>query len=322
MQAAAYVGLKTRGVAGAGAAFIGFGLPAFLLMCLFSFFYGRIGFPMFVFNGMRIAVIAIIFHAVFSLGKNRTKGWRNILFFTLGLTLFLYQIHVLFAIILSAACGILLTQGQAEESRAAIISTLVSARSRLWILSSISLAGVLGLLALRFFHPSLFELCFTMARVDLMAFGGGFASVPIMYHEVVERLAIIQSYDFVAGLILGQATPGPIVITATFVGYLAQGWKGAMAATVYVFLPSFLLVCGLSNVYDKIARIRRVQNALEAIFISFIGFIAGTGIRLALNNPFGLKHGLIGAFLFGLLYLRIPALIVVLTGISAAFLLF
>ncbi|MFH0921191.1 MAG: chromate efflux transporter [Fibrobacterota bacterium] len=321
MQVAAYVGLTTRGLKGAGAAFIGFGLPAFLLMCLFAFLYGRIGFPMSVFTGMRIAVIAIIFHAVVVLGRNRTKNWKNTLFFALGFVLFLYHVHVVFAILLSAAAGMLLLHGQMENPPVAFTSPFASSRSRLWGLSAVFLAGSLGLLMLRLFYPPLFSLCLTMTHVDLMAFGGGFASVPLMYHEVVERLAIIPSYDFVAGLILGQATPGPIVITATFVGYLAQGWKGAIASTVYVFLPSFLLVCGLSGVYAKIAHVRRIQNALEAVFVSFIGFIAGTGVRLALGDSFGLKHGVIGACLFGLLFLRIPALVVAGIGILAASLL-
>jgi chromate transporter len=322
MQTAAYVGLKVRGVPGAGVAFVGFGLPAFLLMCFFSFLYGRIGFPMFVFNGMRMAVVAIIFHAVFSMGKNRVKDWRTVLFFVLGLVLFLYHIHVAFAILFSAGGGILLVREKREILSTSVMPSSTAPRFRLQGLWPVFLLGIFGLLIIRLVRPGLFPLCLSMIRVDLMAFGGGFASVPLMYHEVVERLALVQSYDFVAGLVLGQATPGPIVITATFVGYLAQGWKGAIASTVYVFFPSFLLVCGFSGVYDKIARHWEVRDALEAVFISFIGFIAGTGVRLALDNPFGLKQGLICAGLFGLLILRIPALAVALGGILASWLLF
>jgi chromate transporter len=226
-----------------------------------------------------------------------------------------------FAILFSAIGGVLLMQKPKEMSPVASAFPADSPRFRLWGLGAVFLAGSLGLLAVRLLSPPLFSLCISMVRVDLMAFGGGFASVPLMYHELVERLAVVKSYDFVAGLILGQATPGPISITATFVGYIAQGWKGAILSTGYVYFPSFLLVCGLSGVYDRVARVGKVQDALEAIFISFIGFIAGTGVRLALDNPFGLKHGLICAGLFGLLLLRIPALVAAITGILAAWIL-
>lgn len=73
----------------------------------------------------------------------------------------------------------------------------------------------------------------------MLAFGGGFASVPLMFHEIVEVRSWIDGPTFVNGIALGQITPGPIVITATFVGYLLDGLLRALIATVSVFLPSF-----------------------------------------------------------------------------------
>ena len=84
-----------------------------------------------------------------------------------------------------------------------------------------------------------------MSRIDLFAFGGGFTSVPLMYHEIVDVRSWMESETFMNGIALGQFTPGPIVITATFVGYLLYSIVGAIVATISVFFPSFLIVVGL-----------------------------------------------------------------------------
>lgn len=319
MQTVAFTGLKTRGFGGASAAFIGFGLPAFLLMCLLSYLYGRVGFPIFVFNGMRLAVIAIIFHAAFALGKSGVKKARNTVFIVLGLALFLFRVHPVISILSAAIGGLVLNKPALPEEKA-----LEEGRSNTpW--KALALLLFLSLLVLLFFHlrhPGLFTLCLTMARIDLMAFGGGFASVPLMYHEVVERLELIQGYDFINGIALGQITPGPLIITATFVGYLAQSWPGAIAATFFVFLPSFVLVCGLAGAYEKLARSPRVKTALDAVFLAFVGLIAGAGVRMILQNPMGIKETAVCVVLFGMLFYRVPTLCVVLTGIGSCWILF
>ena len=112
---------------------------------------------------------------------------------------------------------------------------------------SIILAAVsIGFGLLYLFFPDLFWLAALMFRIDLFAFGGGFASLPLMLHEFVD-LRGMDSRTFLDGIALGQATPGPIVITATFVGYMQYGLAGGLVATLGIFLPSFLLVVGIGS---------------------------------------------------------------------------
>ena len=76
--------------------------------------------------------------------------------------------------------------------------------------------------------------------------------VPLMFHEIVEMRSWIDAQTFLNGIALGHITPGPIVITATFVGYIVYGLLGAIVATVSVFLPSFMIVVGVVPYFDRL----------------------------------------------------------------------
>ena len=114
----------------------------------------------------------------------------------------------------------------------------------------VSIAAI-GLVLLFILQRNLFDMAVLMIRIDLFAFGGGFVSVPLMLHEFVEVRSWMDSSTFMNGIALGQITPGPIVITATFVGYILYGSIGAIIATVSIFLPSFLMLVGTVPYYDR-----------------------------------------------------------------------
>jgi len=95
-----------------------------------------------------------------------------------------------------------------------------------------------------------------------------------MFHEIVEVRSWMDSQTFLNGIALGQITPGPIVITATFVGYLLYGLFGAVVATLSVFLPSFLMVIGLTPFFDRLRHSAYATRALGAVLCSFVGLLS------------------------------------------------
>lgn len=95
------------------------------------------------------------------------------------------------------------------------------------------------------FAPVLAKLNLLFMKVDLMAFGGGFTTIPLIQREVVDRFGWVTTREFIDGIALGQVTPGPIVITATFVGYKAGDLLGALLGTIAVFFPSFVVLTTL-----------------------------------------------------------------------------
>jgi chromate transporter len=153
-----------------------------------------------------------------------------------------------------------------------------------------------------------------MSKIDLIAFGGGFASVPLMFHEIVEVRSWMDGPTFLNGIVLGQFTPGPIVITATFVGYLVHGLSGALIATVAIFLPSFLILVGVAPWFDRVRSSLLFSRTIGGILCSFVGLLFTVTIRFALNVHWDWQHALLAiAALAGLVF-RVDILWVVLAG--------
>jgi len=124
-----------------------------------------------------------------------------------------------------------------------------------------------------FWNPVLGQLNLLLMKLGLLAFGGGFTLIPLIQQEVVGRLGWLSTREFMDGIALGQVTPGPIMITATFVGYRIAGVVGAIASTLAVFFPSFLVLVATVPHFDRIKRLRTVQWMLRGVLAGFIGLL-------------------------------------------------
>ena len=160
-----------------------------------------------------------------------------------------------------------------------------------------------------------------MSKIDLFAFGGGFASVPLMLHEFVDVRGWIDARTFMNGIILGQVTPGPIVITATFVGYLLYGIPGGAIATIGIFLPSFLMVIGIAPHFERLRSSPYFNRAIHGILCSFVGLLLRVVGSFAADVQWDAPHLILFAATFIALYLKVDILWVVLVGTVIALLL-
>jgi len=318
MQIAAYVGLRGRGMAGAAASYVGFGLPAFLLMMTFSALYVRahtLPTVVSIFSGLQAIIVAIIANATISFGKNSLKNWQAVLIAFISATLFRLRISPILVILLAAVLGILLYSRQVLSQTTADPKIKVGLQnSLLWLL----LAVAVGFIFLFFADQKLFDLATLMFRIDLSAFGGGFASVPLMFHEVVDVHSWLDAKTFLDGIALGQVTPGPIVITATFIGYLLNGVLGGLIATLSIFLPSYILVVGITPYFDKLRNSPYFSRAISGILSSFVGLLLSVTIRFALDIPWDLPRTILagGAFIALLFKVEIYWVVIVTTPIS------
>ena len=322
MQSAAYVGLRIRGVAGAAASFVGFGFPAFCLMMVLSAVYVQThNLPQIVsvFNGLRVIIVALVANATLTFSKTNLKGWKGVLIAVVIGVVFALGVNPILVILLAAFLGILI-----YHSKPFPIQPAKAQGKDHFDRTPVIILGVfiLGLGALWLIDPQLFDLTTLMSKVDLMAFGGGFASVPLMNREIVGIRSWLGNSVFLDGIAMGQITPGPIVITATFVGFMIRGPIGAILATVGIFMPSFLMIVGITPFFDRLRSYPNFNRAIEGILNSFVGLLLFVTIQFALAIPWDIPRLLIGAgALVALLFKRDILWVVLIGGVISAFVL-
>jgi chromate transporter len=322
MQTAAYVGLRAKGVPGALASFAGFGLPAFILMLTFSSIYApyhAVAGIASLFKGLQVTVVAIVANATLSFGRSAFRSYRDVVIAVAAAVLLWGGVSP-FAVIMGAAlAGVaFLSSGDTPDKAAGGKND----RRRLLQLFALLLVPVSALLALYLDDRKLFSLAALMIRIDLFAFGGGFASLPLMLHEIVAVKGWMDNKTFMDGIALGLVTPGPIVITATFVGYFIHGITGAIVATLAVFSPSFLLVVAITPVFDSMKASAYFHGATKGILASFVGLLFFATAKFAVAVPWDVFRVLLACGALGALLKKVGILYVVLiTALISAVLL-
>jgi chromate transporter len=323
IQTAAYAGLRAHGVAGAAAAYVGFGLPAFLSMLLLSILYVRFNdLPRFIslFNGLQVIVVAIVLQAVISFGRNVANNYKSILFALLAALLFWFGLSPFTVILGAGAMGIV-------AYREPVLKRMVDSQSKetpstarkLTLILVVFLLCIAGLYLLDY---RLFDLGKVMLKIDLFAFGGGFGSLPLMLHEVVSARGWLDSKTFMDGIALGQVTPGPIIITATFVGFLLYGLSGAIIATVSIFTPSFLILIVSAPFFDRLKDSTYFLRAIDGIFASFVGLLVYVCIKFAIAVPWDFMRIALGLASFIALLRKLDIIYVVFGGAVISMIIF
>ena len=116
-------------------------------------------------------------------------------------------------------------------------------------------------------------LLLSMFKVGAVAFGNGMTIMPLLQQEAVMSHHWLTMKQFADGIAFGQITPGPFLITATFIGYKVSGLTGSLLATVGMFYPSFFYTIVMSELYEKIKRNVLIQKALKGILAAFTGML-------------------------------------------------
>jgi chromate transporter len=315
MQTAAYVGLRLRGMAGAAASFLGFGTPAFLFMMLLSALYVRTyTLPAVVsaFHGLQVIIVALVAHATLSYGRTSLKNLKDTIIAAVAAGMFGGGVHPILVIVLAALLGFLLYQRETPPLTGA--SSSASSRSFTTFVSLVLISAA-AFAFLFIAQRNLFTLASLMVKITLFAFGGGFTALPLMFHEVVKVHSWMDAQTFLNGIALGQVTPGPIMLTATFVGYFLYGPLGGCIATIGIFLPSFLIITGIVPYYDRLRASLYFTRTMRGILCSFVGLLLSVTIHFAQNIPWDIPRMLLAGAAFGALLLRVEIIWVVLAGI-------
>jgi chromate transporter len=155
-------------------------------------------------------------------------------------------------------------------------------------------------------------------KIEFFAFGGGLAAVPLRFPEIVHVHHWMDNQTLMDGIALGQITPGPIVITATFAGYLLSGFAGAVVGTVFIFTPSLFLLFLITPIFDRLQHSVLFQRGIRGILVSFVGLLLSVTIHFALTVHWQPVSVLISTAAFAALYRKVNILYVVLAGAAVS----
>jgi chromate transporter len=264
------------------------------------------------FNGLQVIVVAIIINATYSFGRNIANNYRSVIVALLSALLLWLGISPFMAIIIAGILGIAIF-------RVSISSTSVNFDKKETLKNVKHIIGLFVIFlicftGLYFLSTILFNLAAVMLKIDLFAFGGGFASLPLMLHEIVMNRGWLDNKTFMDGIALGQITPGPIIITATFVGYLVYGLLGALVATIAIFTPSFFMVITVAPFFDRLKNSAYFMRAIDGIFASFVGLLLFVCIKFAMAVPWDVIRILLGLMALTALLRKVDILYIVPVG--------
>ena len=142
--------------------------------------------------------------------------------------------------------------------------------------------------------PSYLELFFTFARMGMCTFGGGYAMLPILQREVVEKHGWATEDELMDYYAIGQCTPGVIAVnTATFIGYKTQGLPGAILATAGVIAPSLIIIIAIAAFIQQFAHLAAVQHAFAGIRIAVCALVLQSVWKMAKKGVVDMPTGII-----------------------------
>ncbi len=326
MNTVAFVGYKMKGFKGALVSLIAALIPSFLLMCVLSHFYftyGEVHEVRAFFMGVIPAIWAVIFSTAFKMGKANLTDKKQIVIAILAAAILLLFKTGSFTILLLLSGGLLgyifyhkdyeKTKSSASFPKKPVFSAAILIVICLFINPILEqLTSSIG----GSFHQN-FEIFSRFSSLSITLFGGGYVFIPIMQELLVENFAWLSQQEFIDGMALGQMTPGPIMITSTFVGYKVMGPVGALMATIGMFLPPAILTVYCTKLFEFLESSSIVKSAFKGIKPVVVGMIFSAGIIVAKGFDNLLFSYTIGLISFALLYFKNINLIylLIVTGI-------
>ena len=270
-QLAIYLGWVRARVLGATLVALAFVLPSFLMVLGLSALYVRYGglsWMQGVFYGVGAAVIAIIARSAWKLVKlTLARDWLLwSIFVGAGVVTAWTESEIVWVFIAGGVLG-LLVRGLASTSfrSAALVVAPV------WLVS-----GLHGVAA----DGTLWRIWWFFAEAGAFVFGSGLAIVPFLYGGVVDRLHWLTERQFLDAVAVAMITPGPVVITTAFIGYLVAGPVGAGVAALGVFLPCYLFVIIPAPYFRRFVGNRAMKGFVDGVTAAATGAIAGAAVVL------------------------------------------
>jgi chromate transporter len=291
-----HLGMMKRGRLGGILAGLGFMLPGLLLILAAAWIYQRLDLhhPAIaaVFLGVQIGVIALIVRAVHRIGEHvLADKWLWVAAATSAIASWF---GVTFWIILPAA-GLFYAAAAARRYALAAVAAAIGIVLAVWLTPPSDVGAMPTLVqAASVSAPARF---LSGLKAGLLTFGGAYTAIPFVRHDAVGR-GWIGEAQFLDSLALSGIIPAPLIIFATFVGYLAGGLAGALAITAGIFLPAFGFALLFYDRLERVVEDERLHRLLEGVAAGVVGLIAVTALQLGWNVARSVPSLAIGSAIF------------------------
>jgi chromate transporter len=271
IQVGIWISYIRGGFWGAWAGGWAFILPNFVIVTALGALYvhfGGLSVVKAIFYGVSPAVIALILHSCYRLTKLGMKDWLE---WVLAAAAFVITVRLEAEVaLLFIGCGIVgvLYYGSLFRRRTGA-STTTSFLAGVPLIAAGATPGVM-----------LGKLFTFFLKAGSLTFGSGLVIVPFLEKGLVQQTGWLNEREFLVAVAMGMISPGPVVITATFVGYLVAGFWGAVVATIGIFLPSFLLILIVAPILMRYRTNLNVQGFIKGAYAAAIGTILGACVLL------------------------------------------
>jgi len=316
-QLAIALGYFTRGVAGATLVGLAFVLPSFLMVLGISVLYvayGGLWWMQAAFYAIGASVIAIIAIAAYKLSRTTNKRdpllWG--IFVVLVVVTVWSQAELAEFFIAAGLLVYIVRAWSGWRSGIVVIGFALVAAAAVWLI------GILLARDVARDTPGeepLTQILLFFIQAGAFVFGSGLAIIPFLYQGVVEQLGWLTEQQFVDAVAVAMITPGPVVITVSFIGYLVAGLAGAIVAAIGIFLPVYIFTIVPAPWFSRHRDNAQLRAFVQGATAAATGAITGAVILLAQRSIFDIPTALIALGSLGLLWrFKVPEPLLVLTA--------
>ncbi len=276
-EMAIHTGYHRGGFLGLAAAGVSFILPAVLITGVLAYFYVQYGslpeVEPFLY-GIKPAIIIIILNAIYKLGKKAFKDWKLILIGAAAFVINFLGVNEIYSILIGGIFGAIFIYLSEQKNR---LNTLLPFYFPFLISISLIFQNVQEK------EFSLTKLFLVFIKIGAVLFGSGYVLVAYLDGEIVQGLEWLTRAELLDAIAIGQFTPGPVLSTATFIGYQIAGIWGALIATAGIFLPSFIFVLIINPIVPKLRNSRVFSIFLDAVNVSAVAVMIVVTIKLGIE---------------------------------------
>ena len=279
VQLGIFLGYARAGWWGGLLAGVAFAAPAFVVMLALALAYAALGVSPIVrgaLYGLGPVVVGIFVVALYRLGRSAMRAWpHRCIAVAAAVAALVSPLGTVAILLLAGSAGLFLFHSRRIGAVVGVVLIAVIVLLPLVVPSPVISSGGADQ------APRLGRVVTLFATIGAFTFGGGLSMIALVDEHVVGRLRWLTPQEFIAGLALGQLTPGPVLMVAAYVGYKLLGIGGAVAAAAAAFLPSFVLMLAILPAFDRVRNLAWARAVIQGIAPGVIGVMAVALARMA-----------------------------------------